>query len=402
MKQAVESAGPAQQAAGELARRVECFVRDTVVPYERDARWGRHGPSADLVAELRERARAERLLTPHLSPDQPPLSHRATAAVMSAAGLSPLGPIALNVSAPDEGNMALLDRIANSDQKRRFLAPLLRGEIRSAFLMTEPAAAGGAGSDPSMMRTTATRVGEDWILEGTKAFITGVDGAGFGIVMARTGQFATMFLVELPNPRVRIERIYDTLDGSMVGGHALVALDKVCVASSDVLGEVNRGFQLAQQRLAPARLTHCMRWLGTALRCQEIATDYAVRRQAFGKSLVDHEGVGFMLADNAIDLKQSELIVDWCASTLDAGALGLSESSMTKVAVSEALFRVTDRCVQILGARGVSRETIVEQAFRELRAFRIYDGPNEVHRWSLAKKIKREAIARSAPATPCH
>jgi acyl-CoA dehydrogenase len=154
---------------------------------------------------------------------------------------------------------------------------------------------------------------------------------------------------------------------------------------------VDEGFKYAQVRLAPARLTHCMRWHGACTRAQEIATAYAVKRQAFGKALIDHEGVGFMLADNLIDLKQSELMIDWCAGVLDSGSPGIAESSMAKVAVSEALFRIADRCVQVMGGTGVTRDTIVEQVFREVRAFRIYDGPTEVHKWSLARKLKREA-----------
>jgi acyl-CoA dehydrogenase len=132
-----------------------------------------------------------------------------------------------------------------------------------------------------------------------------------------------------------------------------------------------------------------MRWLGACIRAQEIAAAYACRRTAFGKPLIDHEGVGFPLAENIIDLKQCELIIDWCADVLDSGALGTTESSMAKVAVSEALFRVADRCIQVMGGTGVTQDTMVEQVFREIRAFRIYDGPTEVHKWSLAKKIKR-------------
>jgi acyl-CoA dehydrogenase len=161
------------------------------------------------------------------------------------------------------------------------------------------------------------------------------------------------------------------------------------VPANQILGEEGRGFDYAQVRLAPARLTHCMRWWGTARRAHDIATEYACRRHAFGKPLIDHEGVGFMLADNEIDLKQAELMIDWCASVLDTGAKGTHESSMAKVAVSEALYRIADRCVQVLGGLGVTRDSVVEQAFREIRAFRIYDGPSEVHRWSLAKSIKR-------------
>ena len=166
--------------------------------------------------------------------------------------------------------------------------------------------------------------------------------------------------------------------------------------ASQILGQVHEGFKYAQVRLAPARLTHCMRWLGAAMRANEIATSYALTRRAFGKVLIDHEGVGFMLADNLIDLKQCELMVDWCAGLLDAGERGTAESSMAKVAVSEALFRVADRCVQIMGGTGVSGDTVVEQIFREIRAFRIYDGPTEVHKWSLAKKIKHDAAGVAA------
>ena len=375
-----------------IAGRVEQFVRREVVPYERDQRWEGHGPTAELVAELQRKARAAELLAPHIAADGTHLSHRDMAPVLRAAGLSPLGPVALNVAAPDEGNMYLLGKIGTSRQQEQFLRPLIDARMRSAFFMTEPASEGGAGSDPSMLQTTATRDGDEWVINGTKAFITGADGAGAGIIMAKTGDSATLFLVSLPNAAVRIERVYDTIDGSMPGGHALIQIEGLRVSAEQILGKIDEGFNYAQIRLSPARLTHCMRWLGAASRCQEIATDYAVRRSAFGKLLVDHEGVGFMLADNAIDLKQSELIIDWCAEVLDSGAPGTTESSMTKVAVSEALFRVADRCVQIMGGTGVTRDTIVQQVFRELRAFRIYDGPTEVHRWSLAKKIKKDAL----------
>ncbi len=200
-----------------------------------------------------------------------------------------------------------------------------------------------------------------------------------------------MFLVELPNPAVRVERVLDTIDRSMPGGHSVVAIDSLRVGNDAILGAADQGFAYAQVRLAPARLTHCMRWLGACDRAQAIASRYAVRRHAFGKPLIDHEGVGFMLAENMIELKQAELMIDWCAGVLDDGAAGAIESSMAKVAVSEALFRIADRCVQILGGTGVSSDTVVEQIFREVRAFRIYDGPTEVHKWSLAKRIKRQA-----------
>lgn len=376
----------------EIAARVETFVRETIAPYERDPRCTPHGPSEDLVAELRDHARAAGLLTPHIA-NGTHLTHRETAHVLRAAGLSPLGPVALNVAAPDEGNMYLLGRVATSEQKRRFLDPLITGTARSAFFMTEPASDGGAGSDPSMMQTTARQDGNHWVIDGRKAFITGAQGARIGIVMAKTGEGATLFLIDLPDPAVRIERVLDTIDSSMPGGHSIVAIRQLRVPADQILGEPHKGFDYAQVRLAPARLTHCMRWLGAATRAHEIACAYAVKRHAFGKPLIDHEGVGFMLADNRIALQQAWLMIDWCAGVLDGGAPGIAESSMAKVAVSDLLFGVADRCVQVMGGTGVSGDTIVEQVFREIRAFRIYDGPTEVHKWSLAKRIKRETLA---------
>lgn len=374
----------------EIGTRVATFVRDVVAPYERDPRRDAHGPSDELVRELRDKAREAGVLTPHILGDGSHLDQRETAYVLRQSGLSPLGPIAVNTAAPDEGNMYLLGKVGSDDQKRRFLDPMVRGEARSAFFMTEPAEDGGAGSDPSMMQTTAVLDGNHWVVNGRKAFITGAEGAQVGIVMAKSDDGACMFLVDLPDPAIVIERVLDTIDNSMPGGHAVVRIENLRVPSDQMLGHSGEGFKYAQVRLAPARLSHCMRWLGACIRANEIATEYACRRQAFGKPLIDHEGVGFMLAENLIDLKQAELMIDWCAGVLDTGELGGAESSMAKVAVSEALMRVADRCVQTMGGTGVTGDTIVEQVFREIRAFRIYDGPTEVHKWSLAKKIKRD------------
>jgi acyl-CoA dehydrogenase len=379
-----------------IGARVEAFVRDVVVPYERDPRCGSHGPTDDLVMEMRAKAREAGVLTPHILDNGDHLSQRETAHVLRLSGLSPLGPLAVNTMAPDEGNMYLLGKVASAEQKRRFLDPLVAGFGRSAFFMTEPASEGGAGSDPSMMQTTAKLAGNHWVVNGRKAFITGAQGALVGIVMAKSDEGASMFLVDLPDPAIRIERILETIDSSMPGGHAIVAIDNLRVPADQILGAPGEGFKYAQVRLSPARLSHCMRWLGGCVRAHEIATAYACTRQAFGKALVDHEGVGFMLAENAIDLQQAELMIDWCADVLDTGSLGTVESSMAKVAVSEALMRIADRCVQVMGGTGVSGDTIVEQMFREVRAFRIYDGPTEVHKWSLAKKIKRDHRDRTA------
>ncbi len=381
-----------EDAVTAIADKVEAFVRDVVVPYEKDGRCGAHGPSEDLVIELRALARSAGVMTPHILANGQHLTQRQTAIVLQRSGLSPLGPVAVNTMAPDEGNMYLLGKVGSPEQKERFLAPLVSGHVRSAFFMTEPAEDGGAGSDPSMMQTIAKRDGNGWRINGRKAFITGAKGAGVGIIMAKSDEGATLFLVDLPDPAVQIERVLDTIDSSMPGGHSVVRLDNLFVPADQMLGESGDGFKLAQVRLSPARLSHCMRWHGSVTRAHEIATAYACRRQAFGKLLVDHEGVGFMLAENLIDLKQAQLMIDWCASVLDGGSLGTAESSMAKVAVSEALMRIADRCVQVMGGTGVSGDTIVEQVFREVRAFRIYDGPTEVHKWSLAKKIKRDFI----------
>lgn len=372
-----------------IAEKVEAFVRETVVPYEQDPRCGFHGPSDDLVMEMRAKARDAGVLTPHILPDGTHLTQRETATVLIKSGLSPLGPLACNTMAPDEGNMYLIGHVATQEQKDRFLKPLVSGKARSAFFMTEPASDGGAGSDPSMMKTVCHQDGDAWVINGRKAFITGAQGAKVGIVMAKSEDGACMFLVDLPDPAIRIERVLDTIDSSMPGGHAVVVIDNLRVPASQMLGASGDGFKYAQVRLSPARLSHCMRWLGACIRAQEIASAYACKRHAFGKPLIDHEGVGFMLAENMIDIQQCELMIDWCASVLDTGSLGTVESSMAKVAVSEALMRIADKCVQVMGGTGVTGDTIVEQVFREIRAFRIYDGPTEVHKWSLAKKIKR-------------
>lgn len=375
----------------QIADKVEKFIRNEIVPYERDPRRDHHNcPTEELVLEMRAKAKAAGMMTPHILQDGSHLSQLGTAIVLIRTGLSPLGPLACNTAAPDEGNMYLLGKVGNDFIKQRFLKPLVAGNVRSAFFMTEPASENGAGSDPMMMKTQCYQEGSDWIIHGRKAFITGVEGAHMGIIMAKSEQGACMFLVDLPNPAIKIEKIPRTIDSSMPGGHATLLIDHLRVPQQQMLGEAGEGFKYAQVRLSPARLSHCMRWYGACLRANEIATDYANKREAFGRLLIDHEGCGFMLAENLIDLKQVELMINWCASVLDTGSHGTTESSMTKVAVSEILMRVADRCVQVMGGSGLTEDTIVEQVFREIRAFRIYDGPTEVHKWSIAKKIKRD------------
>ena len=294
--------------------------------------------------------------------------------------------MALNIHAPDEGNIHLMEEVATQAQKARWLLPQVAGHTRSCFAMTEPPP--GAGADPSMLSTTAVREGDGYVINGTKWLITGAEGASYAIVMARMeDSSATMFLTDMDRPGIAVVRQMDAMDQCFTGGHGVVQFTDLRIPAADVLGEIGKGFRYAQVRLAPARLTHCMRWLGQARRAHDIATDYVRQRHAFGKPLGEHEGVGFMLADNDIDMQTARLHIFHTAWLLDQGERGNFESSRAKVVCSEAEWRVVDRCVQMLGGQGVTGETIVMRIFMDMRAFRIYDGPNETHRWSMARKI---------------
>ena len=374
----------------DLKAEVDAFVRRDVIPFESDPRWTAHGPTDELRRDLNAKAKAAGLLAVHVSKEfgGRDLNHVAKAVIFEAAGYSMLGPIAMHCQAPDEGNIHLMDVVGTRAQKEKYLRPLATGATRSCFAMTEPQ--GGAGSDPSMLATRATPDGNGFVINGRKWLITGADGAAFAIIMARTGDNphdATMFLTPLPNPAFKITRTLDTLDSSFMGGHAVIDIENLRVSGDDILGEVGQGYKYAQVRLAPARLTHCMRWLGSAQRAHDIATAYAKERMAFGKTLGSHEGVSFMLADNMMDMHTARLSIWQCAWILDQGGRGGTESSMAKVICSEAIMRVVDRSLQILGGLGLTRDTMVERIFRDVRAFRIYDGPSEVHRFALGRRI---------------
>ncbi|NLH79671.1 MAG: acyl-CoA dehydrogenase [Phyllobacteriaceae bacterium] len=372
----------------DLRERTRRFVADEVVPFEGDSRQTAHGPSEALRDELVARARAAGLLTPHASRHYGGLglTHVEKAIVFEEAGYSPLGPTALNIHAPDEGNVHLLEAVASEAQKERWLRPMVEGRLRSCFAMTEPPP--GAGADPGMLATTARRDGDDYVIDGLKWLITGAEGAGVAIVMARMEDgSATMFLTDMDRPGIEVVRTMDALDTCFTGGHGVVRFSGVRIPASDVLGEIGKGFRYAQVRLAPARLTDCMRWLGQARRAHDVALDHARRRHAFGRPLGDHEGVSFMLADNEMDLTTARLHIWHTAWLLDQGERCNFESSRAKVVCSEAEWRVVDRSVQILGGQGVTHETVVARIFADMRAFRIYDGPSEVHRWSMGRKL---------------
>ena len=383
---------PADLAA--LRDEIRAFVVDKIVPYERDSRLTRHGPDEDLRTELVGLARDAGLLTfqaPRRFGGREP-SHREQAVLFEAAGWSTLGPVALNCAAPDEGNMFVLGKIANDEQVERFLVPVIDGRQRSVFAMTEP---GGAGSDPGQLATEAVFDGSEYVINGRKWLITGADGARTWIIMARLApnphgaDGPTLFLCDGQTPGIHLERVMNTMDRNYVQGHGVVEFRDLRLPADAVLGEVGQALRYAQLRLTPARLTHCMRWLGAASRAHSIAVDYARTRTAFGKPLGEHQGVGFMLADNEIALQQCRLAIWWACWALDTGAKGRHESSMVKAYVSEELFKVADRCVQILGGMGISDETPVGMIFSDMRAFRLYDGPTEVHKYAIARQVLR-------------
>lgn len=381
-----------------LAARVRAFVTDEIIPHERDPRLTAHGPSEALRRELVGKARAAGLLSIQVAKrfGGLGLSHLEAAVVLEAAGWSTLGPVAMNCAAPDEGNMYLLSRIATDAQAERFLKPVVDGRWRSVFAMTEP---DGAGSDPSQLRTEAVFDGETYRIDGLKWLITGAREAGTWIIMARVADNPhgpsgpTLFLCSGDTPGIRIERVMNSMDRNYVEGHGVVRFEGLTLPRDCVLGEVGEAFRYAQMRLAPARMTHCMRWLGAAARAQSIAIQHARRRTAFGKVLGEHQGVSFLLAQNEIDLKVCRLLIWETAWLMDQGVKGRHESSMAKAEISERLFQVADRCVQVLGGMGVTDETVVEMIFRDLRPFRLYDGPTEVHKHAIGRQLMRAGSA---------
>jgi acyl-CoA dehydrogenase len=379
----------------DLARRTADFVRDVVIPVEE--REGGVARTEDVRAGLQKAAQDAGLFAPHVGVEYGGhgLDMRGRAAVFEEAGYSLLGPLALNIAAPDEGNMHLLEAVADAPQKERYLRPLAVGEVRSCFAMTEPAP--GAGSDPAALRTRAEKAPGGWRIDGRKWFITGADGAGFAICMARTsgepGELggATMFLVDADNPGMTLVRHIDTLDESLYGGHLEVLFDGCLVPDSAVLGEVDQGYRYAQVRLGPARMTHCMRWLGIARRSQDIAVAHANEREAFGARLGDLGMVQAMIADNEIDIAASRGLILQACWELDRGDRAAMSTSVAKTFTAEAVWRVVDRSLQICGALGVSGDVLLGRFLREARPFRIYDGPSETHRWSIAKRVLRQA-----------
>lgn len=379
------------------------FVRDVVLPVEDRFDGDVTAAGGDgLRRQLQDAARERGLLSPHAPVESGGLGLSMTqrARVFEAAGYALFGAMAINAAAPDEGNMHLLSHVATAAQREEYLAPLVNGEVRSAFAMTEPAP--GAGSDPSALATAATRVPGGWRIDGRKIFITGADGASFFIIMARTRGEAgergggTMFLAPAGAPGLEVGRHVPTMDRSMVGGHCEVAFDGLVLPDDAVLGEVHEGFRYAQVRLGAARMTHVMRWLGAAVRAHEVAVAYAAARRGFGGHLADLGMAQQMVADNEIDLAATRALLDVACAALDTGSPAPQETSIAKVFGGEAIGRVVDRAMQLCGGLGVSADLPVARIAREVRPFRVYDGPSEVHRFAIAKRTVTAARLRAS------
>jgi len=379
-----------------LSERTRAFVRDVVLDVEHACGGVLIGDEGeDTRRKLQQAAKDAGVFAPHVAPELggQGLDMRARAAVFEEAGYSLLGPLSLNIAAPDEGNMHLLERVATDKQRARYLEPLASGEVRSCFAMTEPAP--GAGADPSALAATAVRTDVGWLIHGRKWFITGADGAAFTICMARTSGRpgdrggATMFLVDADNPGQRLVRHIDALDESLYGGHCELLYDGCFLPDSAVLGEVDRGFEYAQIRLGPARMSHCMRWLGIARRAQDIALARVNERRLFGTRLAELGMAQQQIADNEIDISASRSLILQACWELDQGEPATQAVSIAKTFVAEAVWRVVDRSLQLCGSLGVSGDVLLSRFLREVRPFRIYDGPSETHRWAIAKRAAK-------------
>ena len=385
-----------------IAHRVRKFVDDEVVPLETELLRTSTVLTVEMVRDLRVKAKAAKLWAPTMPKawGGMGLNIQEIVPVFEAAGRSLLGSLAIHCAAPDEGNMHLLHNWANDEQTEQYLVPLARGETFSAFSMTEPPP--GAGSDPRMIRTRAVRDGDDWIINGHKWLTSNGEVADFFIIMAVTNpdvhpyQGTTQFLAARDTPGINILRDVPVMGAKDFGGHVEILYEDVRLPDSAILGGEGQGFMLAQSRLGPARLTHCMRWTGIAQRALEIATDYASGREAFGGALTSHQSVQWMLADSEMELKMGRLLIHEAAWRLAQGEQARVETSIAKVQVAEIVSRVLDRCVQICGGSGISRDLPLSTWYEKARAFRIYDGASEVHRMVVARDvIKRYGAADS-------
>lgn len=377
--------------------RIGAFVEEKLIPLEADrANFDAHeNIQLELADRLRAEARAEGLWCLQLRPESggQGLGRIGMAVCYEAMNRSIFGPVVFNSAAPDDGNMMLLEAVGTDAQKERWLKPIVEGKVRSSFAMTEPMP--GGGSDPSMIQTRAVRRGDTYVITGRKWFITGADQAQHFIVVAKTSDDArkglTAFLFDRNQPGWRVGRRIEIMGPEEHGGHCELVFDGLEIPVADVLMAEGDGLKATQIRLGPARLTHCMRWLGLSKRCVEIARAYAAERTGFGRRLADRESIQMMLGDIAMKLEIGRLLVMKAAWALEQGAFARKEISMAKVHVANLLHQAADTALQINGARGYSRDTVVEWIYRYARQARLVDGSDEVHKMVLNNHLDAEA-----------
>ncbi|RBI62306.1 acyl-CoA dehydrogenase [halophilic archaeon] len=374
-----------------VAERVRTFVDEVVVPVEREI-LGEGPVSDETVSRLREEARDRELYAPQVPEEYGGMGmgYREMLPVFEAAGRSLLGPAALRVDAPDEGNMHTLELVGTDDQKERWLGPLADGEAKSGFAMTEPAP--GAGSDPKMIRTTAEKDGDEWVIDGHKWWTTQGSDADVLLVMARTDQDAhpyegcSIILVPSDTPGVHVERDIPHVGGGVTGlSHAEIRFDDVRVPKENLLGDENAGFAIAQQRLGPARLTHCMRYSGMAERALDVAKAYASERTAFDGPLAEKQALRFEVADAEIRLHAARTTVRHAADRIAAGEEARVEVATSKVFTANVVQDVVDTAVQMCGGNGIGKDLPLADFYENVRQFRIVDGADEVHKRVVAR-----------------
>ena len=374
-----------------LRQKLRDFVEAEIMPLEGDpAAYDAHENIAPApLAALRAKARTAGLWALQMPKARggQGLSVTGMAACYEEMGRSIFGPVVFNCAAPDDGNMMLLEKVASEDQKARWLQPIVDGEVRSAFAMTEPAP--GAGSDPGLMLSRAERDGDDWILNGHKWFITGAAAAAHFIIVVRTSDDArkglTAFLLHRDTPGFEIVRRIPIMGPEEHGGHCELRFNGLRVPDDDRLMNVGDGLKVTQIRLGTARITHCMRWLGMARRALEIARPYVAERQSFGVALAEHEGVQWLLGEAAMAIDIGRLLTMRAAVKLDGGDFARKEISMAKIQVADTLHKAVDTAIQLLGAKGYSKDTPLEWMYRYARQARLVDGASEVHKMVLAR-----------------
>jgi acyl-CoA dehydrogenase len=381
-----------------LRLKVRAFVEAHVVPLEADrANYDEHeNIRLEVLEPLREKARTQGLWAPQMPKSRGGLGLPMVgwAAFYEEANRSIFGPLAFNCAAPDDGNMNVLNKVLKTDaQKDKWLQPIIDGHVRSSFVMTEPHP--GSGSDPGgMMLTRAERRGDKYVVHGRKWFISGADGAAHYILVARTSDDPrnglSAFLFHKDQPGWKIIRRVPTMGPEELGGTCEVEFDGLEIPEENRLMEEGDGLRLTQIRLGPARLTHCMRWTGLAKRCLEIAHAYVKERKAFGTTLAEHESVQIMLGEVAAEIEKGRLLTMHAAWKLDHGEKAQKEISMAKIHVADTLNRAADVGVQLCGARGYSKDTVLEWIYRYARCAKLVDGASEVHKMVLARSLAKE------------